>query len=95
MKKMIAVIAIGLWGCVSTPVVNQADLSKVNFSDLKSQKMGISCDIIALGVLPLESYASVVKAAWEAGIEKVSYVEYYHINAWPLLYKDCVMVYGK
>ena len=95
MKKMIAVIAIGLCGCVSTPVVNQADLSKVNFSDLKSQKMGISCDVIALGVLPLERYASVVKAAWEAGIEKVSYVEHYRINAWPLLYKDCVMVYGK
>lgn len=95
MKRIIVLCLFCLCGCMSTPVINQTDLSKVNFTELKSQKVGISCTVVYLGILPLETSASVAKAAWEAGIEKVLYVERYQANAWPLVYRDCVVVYGK
>jgi len=88
-------LVLGLCGCVSTPVINQADLSKVNFTELQSQKMGVACDNIILFFIPLERHASVAKAAFKAGIEHVSYVEHYGFNFYPLAYKNCVLVYGE
>lgn len=84
-----------LCGCLYTPVINQTDLSKVDFDELKTQKMGAACDNIILFFIPLEQHASVAKAAFRAGIKHVSYVEEYGVNLYPLVYKRCVLVYGE
>lgn len=92
MKKIFMfVVLLGLGACryVSTPVINQTDLSNVNFRELQSKKMGAACTKYFL-FIPLTNYISVAKAAFEAGIEHVSYVEYYGTLA-----KECVLVYGE
>lgn len=92
MKKifiLIFLLFLGACRYVYTPVINQADLSDVNFRELQSQKMGVACTKLFL-FIPLSNEISVAKAAFESGIEHVSYVEYYRT-----LLKECVLVYGE
>ena len=95
MKKIFMLPTLLLMGCVSTPVVNQADLQNVNFADLLNQKTNRACQTMLLGILPVESEASIAKAAWGAGIEKVSYVENSTTYVLPLMTQRCVIVYGE
>lgn len=94
MKKLV-VISLLLAGCVSTPVINQANLQNVNFADLLQQKTNQACQTMLFGILPVESQASIAKAAWEAGIEKVSYVENSTTYAFPFMTQKCVIIYGE
>lgn len=94
MKKLIILSLVLLGGCVSTPVINQADLQSVNFAELLDQKSNKSCQSLLFGFIPIETEASVAKAAWEAGIEKVSYVETSHTYMLPIMSENCVIVYG-
>ena len=83
-------------GCtyVNTPVLNQADLTAVNFTELKNQKTNTSCQT-HIFVFPVSTKKSVAKAAWEANISKVSYVEHSALSV-PLLFnQECVVVYGE
>lgn len=96
MKKLLILpLAFGLTACVSTPVINQADLQNVNFAELLEQKSNKSCQSLLFGFIPIQTEASVAKAAWEAGIEKVSYVETSRTYVLPIMSENCVIVYGE
>jgi len=95
MKKFIALYLITLTGCVSTPVVNQANLQNVNFAELLQQRTNRACQTLLFGILPIDSGASIAKAAWEAEIEKVSYVETSTIYLFPFATQQCVIIYGE
>jgi len=95
MRKLFIAPFILLTGCVSTPVINQASLQDVNFADLLEQKTNHACQTMLFGILPVESEASIAKAAWEAGIEKVSYVENSTTYALPFMTQKCVVIYGE
>ena len=95
MKRMLVLSLLILTGCVSTPVINQANLQNVNFADLLEQKTNQACQTMLFGILPVEPQASIAKAAWEAGIEKVSYVENSTTYALPFMTQRCVIIYGE
>lgn len=97
MKKLLIVTAtaISLSACVDTPYINQIDLQNTDFEQLSQQKYGRACDVIFLFFIPLETRRSIAKAAFSAGIRKVSYIETEYINAWPLVWSNCVVVYGE
>jgi hypothetical protein len=90
---LLALITLG--ACVYTPVINQADLQKVDFDKLYEQKRGKSCQRVLFGIFPINPDASIAYAAWDAEIRKVSYVEKYYAYLPPLGIKDCVTVYGE
>lgn len=95
MKNIFILPLLMLTGCVSTPVINQANLQNVNFADLLNQKTNQACQTMLLGILPVESDASIAKAAWEAGIERVSYVETSTTYVLPFMTQKCVIIYGE
>lgn len=95
MKKLLVGCLFMLSGCVSTPVINQANLQNVNFADLLNQKTNRACQTTLFGILPAETEASIAKAAWEAGITHVSYVENSSAYLFPLMVQHCVVVYGE
>lgn len=95
MKKLLIGGLFVLSGCVSTPVINQANLQNVNFADLLNQKTNRACQTMLFGILPAETDVSIAKAAWEAGITHVSYVENSNIYLFPLMTQHCVIVYGE
>lgn len=95
MKHFLLLPLLILTGCVSTPVINQANLQNVNFADLLNQKTNQACQTMLLGILPVESDASIAKAAWEAGIEHVSYVENSTTYVLPFITQKCVIIYGE
>ena len=99
---LILPVVLVVCGCtyVSTPVINQADLTEVNFAKLQDQKTNKSCYTLLLGFIPVEWKQSIAEAAWEAGITKVSYVEHTYSFApfpgLPFLYSsNCINVYGE
>lgn len=95
MKKLFVLPLFILTGCVSTPVINQSNLQNVNFAELLNQKTNQACQTMLFGILPVESQASIAKAAWEAGIERVSYVENSTTYAFPFMTQKCVIIYGE
>lgn len=95
MKKFFIVLSVMLAGCVSTPIINQANLQEVDFEALLQQKVSRSCNTMLFGILPLGPQASVAAAAWGAGIKHVSYVETSIANLLPLFVQQCVIVYGE
>ncbi len=99
MKNFFLIICIlGLVGCTTAQpyVSNNTDLGTVNFEDLLWQKSGKSCNTWLFGFIPKNTdYASIAKAAWDAGIKKVSYVEGYKESFFPIWSSDCVVVYGE
>lgn len=97
MKKLFitAFTAISLSACVDTKYINQIDLQNTDFGALAHQKYGQACDTGILFFIPLETERSIAKAALSAGISKVSYVETESFNAWPLVWNNCILVYGE
>ena len=97
MKKLFitAFTAISLSACVDTQYINQIDLQNTDFGALAHQKYGQACDTGILFFIPLETERSIAKAAFNAGIRKVSYVETEYFNAWPLVWSNCILVYGE
>lgn len=97
MKKLFitAFTAISLSACVDTQYINQIDLQNTDFGALAHQKYGQACDTGILFFIPLETERSIAKAALSAGIRKVSYVETEYFNAWPLVWSNCILVYGE
>ena len=97
MKKLFitAFTAISLSACVYTPYINQIDLQNTDFGALAHQKYGQACSTVILFFIPLETERSIAKAALSAGISKVSYVETESFNAWPLVWNNCILVYGE
>lgn len=96
MKKFATILLclIMIYACVQTPIINQADVTKVDFEKLLDQKVGKSCVYLLFGFIPIKNRASVAQAAWKAGIKKVSYVETEN-GYFPLLPHSCVIVYGE
>ncbi|MCL1891946.1 MAG: TRL-like family protein [Alphaproteobacteria bacterium] len=94
MKKLLIILPMLLCGCVSTPVMNNTDLGKVDFEKLLNSRQGKACQSFILGFIPFGPGASVAKAAWSVGIKKVEYVEYITVNAFPIVIQSCVKVYG-
>jgi hypothetical protein len=100
MKKLIAFMVIagfsmGFAGCAlqSSPVLNNTDLSRFDFSDAASLKESTVCATYILGLGPIGS-TSVMDAIKNGGIKTVKVVDYKH--GWYLLVsKDCVVVYGE
>ena len=96
-KRIVLPVFLLLVGCsvVSTPVINQADLSSVDFGKLLDQKTNKSCSTLLLMFLPIEFQKGIAETAWEAEISKVSYVE--HTRHWfvPFYIKQCTTVYGE
>ena len=82
-------------GCVEAPYINQIDLNKTDFSKIEELKHGEACNAVALFILPVETEKSILKAALEAGISKIHYIESRHDGVYPLYYQDCVEVYGE
>lgn len=97
MKKIFitTATAISLSACVYSPYINQIDLQNTDFEQLSHQRYGQACDTGILFFIPLETERSIAKAAFNAGIRKVSYIETEYFNAWPLVWSSCVVVYGK
>jgi len=95
MKKLVGLSLFVLTGCVSTPVVNQADLQNVNFAELLQQKTNQACQTMLFGILPIGPGASIAQAAWEAEIEKVSYAEISTMYLLPFATQKCVIIYGE
>jgi hypothetical protein len=99
MEKRALLIVLSLFivlfaGCAvqSTPVLNNTDLSRFDFSQAASLKEGSACATYVLGLGPFGS-ASVMDAIKEGKIKTVKVVDYKH--TWLLLVsKDCVTVYG-
>lgn len=97
MKKIFitTAIAISLSACVYSPYINQIDLQDTDFGALAYQKYNKAC-YSGFFFIPFETDLSIAKAAFEAGIHKVSYVESeVDIGLWPLIWKECIVVYGK
>ena len=97
MKKLFitAFTAISLSACVDTQYINQIDLQNTDFSTLAYKKQGRACTGGFLFFIPAETERSIAKAALSAGISKVSYVETESFNAWPLVWNNCILVYGE
>jgi PBP1b-binding outer membrane lipoprotein LpoB len=98
MKKIIAIASLAVLGACSyygAPVVNQADISKVDFAKLQDQKKGESCQSMLLMWLPIGGSPSVAEAAWSANISKVSYVDQKMFLLYPLFLQNCSIVYGE
>jgi hypothetical protein len=96
MKKLFCLLAVlFLSACVNAPYVNQIDLNKTDFSKIEELKMGEACNAIALFIIPVETEKSILKAALEADISKIQYVETRNEGLYPLYYQSCVMVYGE
>jgi starvation-inducible outer membrane lipoprotein len=93
MKKL--AILLLLCGCVSTPAINQTDLSKVDFEKLLNQKRSESCQSYIFGILPVSTEASIADAAWKAEIKHGSYVEYSTLFIPLIIAEKCVIVYGE
>jgi hypothetical protein len=76
-----------------SPVLNNTDLSRFDFSNASSLKEGASCATYVLGLGPFGN-TSVMEAIKAGGITTVKVVDYKH--GWYLLVsKDCVVVYGE
>lgn len=85
-------------GCTITQshVSNNTDLTAVDFEELLNQKSGQSCNTVFFGIFPASGdYASVAKAALDAEIKKVSYVETYKTYLFPIMSSECVVVFGE
>lgn len=79
-------------GCMTvTPVVNSADLDKVDFT--QPMRRGEACETWVLGIGPFGGGASVVQAAKSAAIATVKVVDYE--NRWYVVASQaCVVVHG-
>ncbi len=96
MKKIFCLfLSLFLCACVNAPYVNQIDLNKTDFSKIEELKIGKACNAIALFIIPVETEKSILKAALEADISKIHYVETRNEGLYPLFYQSCVMVYGE
>ncbi len=96
MKKSFILSTLILCACqYGTPPLRQnIELENVNFRELWNKKVGTECNTIIFGFIPVEVNDGIARAAWNAGITKVSYVEYYSHDFWPLFIEDCIKVYG-
>ena len=98
-KLLIAVIGLAFLagGCSTqnSPAINSVDLTKVDFSDAKSFKVGEACGIYLFGLFGhFMGDARIIDAVKSANIKKVSAVDYkgyYYL----LFSKNCVVVYGE
>ena len=96
MKKLLCLfLLLFLSGCVNAPYINQIDLNKTDFSKIEELKVGAACNSIALFILPIEYEKSILKAALDAGISKIHYIEERNEGLYPFFVKSCVMVYGE
>lgn len=97
MKKYIVTSFVGLFlsGCINAPYINQIDLNKTDFSKIEELKQGKACNAVALFIFPVETEKSILKAALEADINKIYYIESRYDGLWPIYYEDCVEVYGE
>lgn len=97
MKKSLLslIVPVLLSGCAfSTPITNTTDLSKVDFSNSYEFKQGTDCSYSLLGILPITSGARFIKAAQDANLTKVHFVE--HGYEYYLLFgRQCIRVYGE
>ena len=93
MKKALVLISLLLPGCVYSPYINQIDLNKTDFAQIEALKVGKACQSIALFILPIETEKSILKAALNANITKIHYVESSWSGIYPLYIEDCVLVY--
>ena len=99
MKKLIVFMLfagfIVFAGCAvqMSPVLNNTDLSRFDFSNASSLKEGIACATYVLGLGPFGS-TSVMDAIKAGNITTVKVVDYK--QGWYLLVsKHCVVVYGE
>ena len=69
--------------------------TEIDFSKIEELKIGEACNAIALFIIPVETEKSILKAALEADISKIHYVETRNEGLYPLFYQSCVMVYGE
>ena len=96
MKKLFCLLAVlFLSACVNAPYINQIDLNKTDFSKIEELKVGEACNAIALFVLPIEYEKSILKAALDADISKIYYIEERNEGLYPFFWNSCVMVYGE
>jgi len=97
MKKLLicALLIAGLSACAydRTPLVNYADITKVDFSNASSFKEGSDCATTILWFGPFGSQ-NVIKAAKDGNISKVEVVDY-ELNNYILFGRGCVIAYGK
>jgi expansin (peptidoglycan-binding protein) len=88
-------LAATISGCVTTftPVVNQTDISTVDFSKVSSMKQGESCAkwYFIFGPFGTESLVEAVK---NGNISKVEIVDYKHESGF-LTFSRCIVAYGK
>lgn len=94
-RCLLPLLALFLAGCVNAPYINQIDLNKTDFSKIDELKVGRACNIVALFILPIEREKSILKAALDADISKIHYIESRHQGVYPIYYEDCVEVYGE
>ena len=97
MRKIYLASLLSLFvsGCVNAPYINQIDLNKTDFSKIEELKHGEACNAVALFILPIETEKSILKAALEADITKIHYIESRNTGLYPIYYEDCVEVYGE
>jgi len=70
------------------------NLANVDMAKIEKMKRGEACVSYFLGIIPLSTDATIRKAAQEAGIKTVEYVE--NTSSFYLIYSDrCVVVYGE
>lgn len=96
MRKIIILFSfLLLSACVYAPYINQVDLNKTDFSKIEELKAGKACNAIALFIFPVEYEKSILKAALDANISKIHYIETRDSGLYPFYYESCVMVYGE
>jgi len=84
--------ALVVSGCMTvTPVVNSADLARVDFS--QPLKRGEACETWVLGLGPFGGTATVLQAARRAGLATVKLVDYEH-RWYVVARQSCVVVHG-
>lgn len=98
MKKIILslLVVFGLSACAfdRTPVLNTADVTKVDFSRVSSMKKGTSCSNTVLMFIGPFGSQEITKAAQSANISKVEILDYKTTAYGPFFAKSCIIVYG-
>ena len=95
MKKLLIALALfGLTSCATAPVTNTADLSAVDWSNVKELKEGSSCSYHLLGFLGSFGRARLPEAIESAGIKKVYAVDKTY-GYYVLFGRSCLNVWGE
>ncbi|NIQ98129.1 MAG: hypothetical protein GWO11_04605 [Desulfuromonadales bacterium] len=91
---LLSVAALLASGCAfkATPVVNNVDVSSVDFSKVDSFKEGKACATFLLG-FKVDGDASVVSAVKNGGLRKVKAIDQ-EVKDFLLVRQLCVTVYG-